>query len=286
MAIKLTPYDSKLWDTYRGAYGNVCEMVQVIMGDLEPSPNPLKLRRLDPEDKDNYRVVFDNLFENLTHQLSFYEATYLVMPYMVKLLEQRAAENDFDWQLVIICEMGICLATDIPNNISSEIKDEAVKENYKASVALFKEQTKQFLNEHMEQLTSLDDNTKSLFVTALMAIFVDRETAFNLALGAWEESEIFCSTCEAEGYISFDNDFDEDDSDAGLSDEEYFTVSLKDITPAANGNDAYNWYIDILNKLEAENEAAIIPYYYGTLTCPKCKTTKTVMNFIKDFHAS
>ncbi len=288
MDIKLTPYDSQLWDTYRGAYGNVCEMVQVIMGDLAPSPNPLKLRRLDPEDKDNYRVVLDNLFENLTHQLSFYKATYLVMPYMVKLLEKKKTENDFDWQLVIICEMGICLATDIPNNISFEIKNEEVKESYKASVALFKEQTKQFLNEHMEQLKALDDNTKSLFVNALMAIFVDREAAFILALGAWEESEIFCSTCEAEGYLSFDKDFDEDDSDEELSDEEYFAVSLKDITPATtkSGNDAYNWYMDILNKLEAENEAAIIPYYYGTLTCPTCKTTKTVMNFIKDFYVS
>ncbi len=289
MDIKLTPYDSKLWDTYRGAYGNVCEMVQIIMGDLAPSPNPLKLRRLDPEDKDNYRIVCDNLFENLTHQLSFYQATYLVMPYMVKLLEQKNAENDFDWQLVIICEMGICLATDIPNNIGFEIKNEEVIENYKASVALFKEQTKQFLNENIEQLKSLDDNTKSLFVTALMAIFVDRETAFILASGAWEESEIFCSTCECEGYISFDeDDFDEDDSDEELSDEEFFKISLKDITPITtkSGNDAYNWYIDILNKLEAVNEAAIIPYYYGTLTCPKCKTTKTVMNFIKDFYAS
>ena len=256
------------------------------MGDLEPSPNPLKLRRLDPEDKDNYRIVFDNLFENLTHQLSFYEATYLVMPYMVKLLEKKKAENDFDWQLVIICEMGICLATDIPNNISFEIKNEEIMENYKASVALFKEQTKQFLNEHMEQLQSLDDNTKSMFVTALMAIFVDRETAFILASGAWEESEIFCSTCESEGYISFNSDFDDDDSDEGLSDEEFFEVSLKDITPATSGNDAYNWYIDILNKLQAEDEAAIIPYYYGTFTCPKCKTTKPVMNFIKDFYAS
>lgn len=286
MDIKLTPYDSELWDTYRGAYGNVCEIVQVIMGDLEPSPNPLKLRRLDPEDKDNYRIVFDNLFENLTHQLSFYEATYLVMPYMVNLLEQKKAENNFDWQLVIICEMGICLATDIPNNISFEIKNEEIMENYKASVALFKEQTKQFLNEHMEQLQSLDDNTKSMFVTALMAIFVDRETAFILASGAWEESEIFCSTCENEGYISFNSDFDDDDSDEGLSDEEFFEISLKDITPATSGNDAYNWYIDILNKLQAEDEAAIIPYYYGTFTCPKCKTTKPVMNFIKDFYAS
>lgn len=288
MDIKLTPYDSPLWDDYTGAYGNVCKMVQVIMGDLAPSPNPLKLRRLDPEDKDNYRIVLDNLFENLTHQLSFYEATYLVMPYMVKLLEKKKAENDFDWQLVIICEMGICLATDIPNNTGFVTKNEEIKENYKASVTLFKEQAKQFLNEHIEQLESLDDNTKSLFVTALMAIFVDREAAFNLALGAWEESEIFCSTCESEGYISFHNDDDEDDCDAQLSDEEFFSVSLKDITPvtAKSGDDAYNWYMDILNKLEAEHEATIIPYYYGTLTCPKCKTTKTVIDFIKDFNAS
>ena len=49
----------------------------------------MKLRRLDPEEKDDFRIAFDNLFENLCHQMSFYYATYLVLPYLVNLSGYR-----------------------------------------------------------------------------------------------------------------------------------------------------------------------------------------------------
>lgn len=285
MDIKLTPYNSELWETFRGAYGNVCEEVKIIMGDLEPPQNFLKLRRLDPEEKDSYRIAFDNLCENITHQLSFYDATYIVMPYMMKLLEKKEAEKDFDWQFTIICEMGICLATDIPGNMYSKLEDEEIKESYEASIALFQEKTKNFLNHYMEELKALDDDLKTYFVNALMAIFVDREAAFILALGGWEESEIFCSTCECEGDIYFDEE--EDDS------EDFVSTSFKNITPAPiknndnkSNDDTYNWYINILNQLGATRAITIISYYYGTLTCPQCNTTKTTIDFVKDFHFS
>ena len=49
----------------------------------------MKLLRLDPEEKDDFRIAFDNLFENLFHQMSFYYATYLVLPYLVNLSGYR-----------------------------------------------------------------------------------------------------------------------------------------------------------------------------------------------------
>ena len=75
----LVPLDSELWEIYRGAYGNVSREVAILMGEpiLEPQK---KLRRLDMEEKEDYRIAFDNLSENLMHQMSFYEAAWLVMP--------------------------------------------------------------------------------------------------------------------------------------------------------------------------------------------------------------
>lgn len=51
MEIKLLPFDSELWEEYRGAYGNVCEEVKILMGDIKDIPTQYKLRRLDFDEK-------------------------------------------------------------------------------------------------------------------------------------------------------------------------------------------------------------------------------------------
>ena len=112
--MKLVPFDSELWEVYRGAYGNVCEEVRIVIGDIENIPPQSKLLRLDLEEKNDYEIAYDNLWANLWHQMSFYDATYIVMPYMLKFLEKN--KDNFDIQLSVISNMGICLATDIPNN--------------------------------------------------------------------------------------------------------------------------------------------------------------------------
>ena len=83
------PYDSELWEQYPGAYGNVCEEVKIVMGDVMDVPSQSKIRGLDLENKDDYEIAYDNLWQNLWHQMDFYEAMYIVMPYIAKLLEQN-----------------------------------------------------------------------------------------------------------------------------------------------------------------------------------------------------
>ena len=52
--MNLVPYDSELWSLYPGAYGNVCEEIKIVMGDIKDIPPQSKLRRLDLEEKDDY----------------------------------------------------------------------------------------------------------------------------------------------------------------------------------------------------------------------------------------
>lgn len=112
--MRLTEFSSGLWEEYRGAYGSVRREVEILMDGTTAPPPQQKLRRLDTEEKDDYRIAFDNLCEGLSHQMSFYSATYLVLPYMAKLLEEKEAAGDFQWQVLILSEMGVCLATDVP----------------------------------------------------------------------------------------------------------------------------------------------------------------------------
>ena len=58
MEIKLVDLDSELWETFRGAYRNVSKEIAILMG--EPvTEQQMKLRRLDPEEKDDLRIAFD-----------------------------------------------------------------------------------------------------------------------------------------------------------------------------------------------------------------------------------
>lgn len=113
MEIKLVDLNSELWETFCGAYGNVSKEVEILMGEPITEPQE-KLRRLDSEEKEDYRIAFDNLCENLSHQMSFYEATYLALPYLVQLLERNSKSGSFEWKLTMISELGLCLATDFP----------------------------------------------------------------------------------------------------------------------------------------------------------------------------
>lgn len=149
LVFKLKPikFTSPLWNQYRGAYGDVREDVAFLFCPSELMPDTEKVRRLDDEEKDNYEINFDNLSENLTHQLSLYDAAYLVMPYLVLLLEKKRQENNFDWQMKIIMLAGDVLSTDIPyfGGGSEETNmPEEIMESYRLSVDVLKEMTKDF----------------------------------------------------------------------------------------------------------------------------------------------
>ena len=237
----------------------------------------MKLRRLDPEEKDDFRIAFDNLFENLYHQMSFYYATYLVLPYLVTLLEKDSRFESFEWKMDMISEIGICLATDIPNNHREILTDEEILSSYEASILKLQELTKQFLEQHEEEIKELDFNARSMLITAILAIFGEREIAFILTMSCWDSCYMLCDNCE---YC---------EEELELSDEE----ARKQIVPAESviGNwdgssyeDAWLWISNVLNQLGAQEELEILSYYYGTYTCPECGNKSKVFDLMKNYN--
>ncbi|HJA40602.1 MAG TPA: hypothetical protein H9667_03625 [Firmicutes bacterium] len=59
-------------ETFLGAYGNVVRDIAY------PTPNEIEMTR--PRGKSDHQIVFDNLCANLSQQMSFYDATDLVLP--------------------------------------------------------------------------------------------------------------------------------------------------------------------------------------------------------------
>lgn len=147
--MKFIPLDSELWEQYPGAYGSVSKEIACLMGE---SAAPLeKLRRLGPEPRDREHLAFDNLCESLSHQMSFYPALYLALPYMVKLLGKRT--GDYDWQLLIFSEIGVCLATDVTweNEVRADVPTD-ILESFQEAAGILAKRAERFLKDNTKKL--------------------------------------------------------------------------------------------------------------------------------------
>lgn len=277
-------FSSNLWEQYRGAYGNVREDVAFLFCPKELLPEMEKIRRLDFEEKDNEQIVFDNLSENLSHQLSFYNATYLAMPYLVLLLEKKRRKKDFDWQMKIITDSGIILSTDMPCESSEGSEEEKesipkeIMESYRLSVKHLKEMTKEFLKENMEQLKEKSPLDLQYFCTAVLAILGDSQAAFQMLIGSWEQCAVCCPECDY---------FDEDMEADGFYDEEQMKEKVEPAESVLGKwdgksfGDTYLWFSNLAHMLGVEDEWKIA-YYYGTYTCPECGSKGTLIEWMKE----
>ena len=62
-----------------GAYGNIKCEIEVLLKEVSG----------EEVEQEEFEDAFENLCETLWHQMSFYKASYLAMPYMLKFLEQK-----------------------------------------------------------------------------------------------------------------------------------------------------------------------------------------------------
>ncbi len=277
--LKPVEFSSGLWEQYGGAYGDVREDVAFLFCPEELIPETRKLRRLDPEEKSDYEIIFDNLCENLTHQLSLYDGSYLAMPYLVLLLEKKRRKQDYEWEKKIIQAAGDVLSTDIPycgGGDETQMPEE-IMESYQLSVELLQEMTKEFLERNMDQLKEEDPGWLQYFCTDLMAVLGDREAAFQMLMGQWEQCPVSCPECDY---------FDEDMEADGFYDQE----QLKKIEPAQSVigewdgksyEDTYLWFSNLVHELGVEDEWKV-PYYYGIYTCPECGSKGILIEWMKE----
>lgn len=269
--LDLVPLDSELWDVYKGAFGNVVE-------DLRPLMNP-RPRILTPPQKLQEAIQFQSLFENLWHELRFYAASYIAVPYLVFLLQQRAAERDFQSQLDIISDLGLCLSTDIPSNHdqpSLPIPDRGMIDSYNASIAVLQDITKTFLEKYLERLQWLGENEKMDFYISVLAILGDREAAFVFNSTALDDCRLACGECE-------------------YRDETIDPFSVRNpnsIRPARSVigrwdgkslTDVYTWFSNLVDMLGDKQAVRALAYYYGIYTCPKCGAKGRVIDLVKKY---
>lgn len=268
-------FRSELWDQYGGAYGDVLEDLLFLFCKEESVPQMEKLCRLDHAEKGDYEITFDNLHENLIHQLSLYPGMYLAVPYLVLLLELKKREEKPEWELKILALLGDILTTDIPacgGGEQGDLPDE-VWESYQRSVKKLPKMAKDFLGRQMDLVQKED-----FYVCIdLLSILADREAAFEMLLGGFEQCPVECPECEY---------YDEAMECDGLEAEE----CLEEIEPAEDVigkwdgkdySDTYVWFSNLIHMVD-EEQSWKVRYYYGTYTCPECGSKGTLIEWMKE----
>lgn len=256
----LQEFDSFLWDSYKGAYGNVKEYLIILMGERDEAPKTFKLRRLDKTLKTNYEMAFDNLCENLWHQMSFYPATWLAVPYLARLMEGWKKENDTEWLFQGILAVGSCLATDVYGNKPGE---DDVRESYENAILQIRDMTIDFLAEHMDYVREKEIHWRRAFAFAVTAILGEIKLAFILMMSELESCYIVCPGCEncdeelEFGYFDFSGRIGK----AEVPAEKWDGESLADIKL---------WLFNLFELLGDTEGVERLCYYFGTYTCPEC----------------
>lgn len=116
-----------------------------------------------------------------------------------------------------------------------------------------------------------------MFITAILAIFGDREEAFILTMACWDTFYMLCDQCE---YCEEDLFFSEEEAKKVI-------IPAESVIGKWDGSSYENtwlWLSTMLDQLGAEEELEILSYYYGTYTCPDCKNQKKVMDFMKGYY--
>lgn len=272
VSYQVTPLDSDLWglsdDVSWG--GSVNAMLSQLMKE-----------KPGEYDED----FLDELFEPLSHQMSFYDTVYLAFPHLVSYFEKALEEEDFLYLCCLLSHMGSVLATDVQYNhagteqeeyMEESWADEALLENYKASTQQFRRLTKQFLDQHLEEIRQMESDNRQWLATAVLAILDDREAAFILMNCSWDTGEMCCLHCE---YYDEETVLGDEEEGAAVTPAQ----SLTGKWDGSSYEDTYLWFGSFLQEIGLEEELHMLSYYYGTYTCPECGKSSVVMDMMKYF---
>lgn len=281
--IETVSLDSELWDIYKGAYGNVTGDLE---GLLNPEPEvPEREKSFDISGNSDYMVAFDNIYQQLGHQMSFYPALYLTLPYLTKIYSYWRGKDDFKMQILILVNTGMALSSDIPYNHYDNEKEvpEDIMDNYQKSILFFKEEAEDILLHKLDKLKEYSYNHVPYICTAFLAFLGKREEAFVLLLGNWSQCFPYCKACD---YLDENIELEYDIDDNCEASEVLNSV----ITPATSVigqwdnksfDNTYVFLSNILHLLGDEKNVKKLQYFYGTYKCPECGNIDgTVMDLV------
>lgn len=257
--IHLKNLDSVLWADYRGAYGELCELVRNFSSC---------------EDKTGKEEILDELSESLSHQLSFYMGTYLTVPYLIQELLDTECVS---WQIKLISEIGIILATDCECAGRNTDALPEVVVAYQAALSELSDYVKTFIVENVDEIKNIQGFDKEKFAVAVFSILGDKDLTFAMINCSFEYCLAMCTSCE-----EYNEDIEE------FSEESCDCIEPATIPDTLSGeydfSNPYSWFCRFLTMIGMDDKIEIMSYYYGVYVCPSCSARDSVVSVIKNYY--
>ena len=214
------------------------------------------LRRLMAGEGD-FRETVDCLAENLSHQLSYYDATAYVLPHVAQLCEKLSVEE----KLYLIAQIGPAIAAESQAPLSPDT--EAYRE-FQEGLAPLAQEARELVEHHTQQIKALPQDMPAAFANGALALLWSRAHAYALYLYApWDEFPAMCPEC----------DWYEECMDFSLEEEPEF------VTPG-NLDEEGLWLQKLLIAIGDRELLPRLPYLYGTCTCPECGASGPLWDWI------
>ena len=252
----LLDLNDELWTSMKGAYGMVLDTFK----DFQKG------------EKSERNEILEDLYESISHQMSFYKATYIVLPHLIKELLNS---DDVKWQITLISHIGIVVSTYNEFNNCKDGVDESIIENFENALKDLIKFTKNFIIDKLEVIKELENLDKEFFAIAVLAIIGDAALAYALINCSFSYALLYCRVCETEN-----------------EDIEEFNEEIECIKPAdsvigmwdkKDFSNEYIWFANYLDMLGLDEKVEITPYYYGTYTCINCGKVHTVKSALNDY---
>lgn len=149
MDIKVIPFDSELWEKLPGAYGNMAQDINALIGD-----------------PDNEELA-ENVYQGINHQVSFYPAAYIAIPHLAVLLEKQIENGRTEWAEYCLFNIAVTIASDNRKARVFEpgtIIPSEVMANYRLCVKQLKKTAKRFYRANRKQLKHKFETTLAKLV--------------------------------------------------------------------------------------------------------------------------
>ncbi len=219
-------------------------------------------------------VNSNTICENLWHQMSFYPATWLALPYLARLMESWEREENLEWMFRGIMASGSFLSTDVCGDRPGE---EEIYESYQNAGLQIRAMTIDFLAGNLDFVREKEVHWRREFAIAVAAILGEQRLAYMLFLSGFHSYYIVCAECE---------NCDEE-MDVG-----YFELSermKKAKAPSGKWDgrsleDVKMWLPNLLHILEDEEGEERLSYYFGTYVCPECGKKVAVLTGMEGYY--
>lgn len=236
----MTGLNDPIWKAARSAGGPVDQYLRQLMAG-----------------EGDFRENIDCLAENLSHQLSWYDATAYVLPHLARLCGGLSVED----RLYLIAQIGPAVAAESLAPLSPD--SEAYREFHEGLTPLARE-AQELVEHHMEQIRALPQDLPLFFINSALALLWSREHAYALFLYApWDELPALCPVC----------DWFEECMDFSLEEEPEFVT-------AGDLNEEGAWLQTLLTEIGGQTLLPRLPYLYGTCTCPECGASGPLWDWI------